>query len=443
MLHCVAAEDGVPLAAVRVVRPAQAIEEFMQSIARLDPELGALKAMEWRGDSPLRIEPRADEPLRVGRHEVSAPGRETVRLRIDFAAGGERHVALRPAGALRVTLVDAYPGMVAHWRLFEVARQVERLERRLADARRDPSPAAAARVAALRATLDWLRVGESTTADFVELGVALAALEPDRDVVADHAPSLELADLAAGRWRIACYVDALPAAPLVATGEAWIEVGATAAVEVAYAPPQLLEPVECHGVVEFATAATEGVAATARPPERIVLVQSIPRGLGRLESNWNAELPPAAGKEELPFSAGRAWPGPLRAYSDDGSWQGETLVSIAGEALRLVLLPSPRSTGDDGAPPPARLALTLVDGATVIPAEEVHSVRVAGADGRVDSLRSDVRDDDPARHEEFARAGPVTVTVHDVEGYLPSEPVAVELLSGATVEVTLPLQRRR
>jgi len=442
VLNVVAAEDGAPLAGVRVVRPGQSIDEFMQSSARLEPLLGALQAAEWRGDSPLRIEPRADEPLRLGRHEVGAAGRETVRLRIDFASGGERHVALRPAGSLRVTLADAFPGMAAHWRLFELANQFERIERRVADARRDRSPAAAARVTALRGTLDWLRGGDVTAAEFVEFGVTLAGLEPDRDIVAAHAEPLELDDLAAGHWRIACFVDALPGAPLVATGEAWIEAGAAAAVELAYAAPQLLAPVECHGVVEFATAAAGDGAASDRLPGRIALAQSIPRGLGRLESNWNADLGAAAGKDEIPFTAGRAWPGTLHASSDDGLWQGEAQVAATGEPLRLLLRPTPRRIGDDASRPPATLVLTLVDGATVIPGDAAHSVSVAGAAGRVELLRSSGGDDDPARWLEFDHAGAVRLTVHDVAGYLPSEAVAVELVPGATVEVTVPLRRR-
>jgi hypothetical protein len=171
-------------------------------------------------------------------------------------------------------------------------------------------------------------------------------------------------------------------------------------------------------------------------------MQSIPRGLGRLESTWHAELAPAQGRKEISFLAGRAWPGPLQVSSDDRLWHGETQVPTSGEELRLLLRPTPKSVADRGAPPPARLVLTLVDGATVIPAEESHSVQVDGAAGRFESLLSSIDDDAPVRSETFAQGGPVTVTVYDVEGYLPSEPIVVELSPGAAVEVAIPLRRR-
>lgn len=57
-----------------------------------------------RGASPLRVEPPAAPPARV---RVAARGYEPCVRVIDWRGGGERTVALQPAGALEVQLLDA------------------------------------------------------------------------------------------------------------------------------------------------------------------------------------------------------------------------------------------------------------------------------------------------------------------------------------------------
>lgn len=473
-LHVVAATGGARLSDV-VIRgeSTAAAGESLEGESR--------GAVEWRGDSPLELAAPEGTVARVGTLHVTAAGCETVRLLVDWSSGGERRVALRPAGGVAITLAAWPESAGLQWFAYEMGPQLERMERRLADRRRgDPlqsSPSVRQRASQrgasaersaleLRDALRSLRTGEVASEEFAEQGALLADLAAERDGGSLTAEPFGWNDLAPGRWRVAAFQYEPPAIPLVACGDVWIEAGTTTELALAYVAPVPPPLVACRGTVEFGLEwfADERFV----PPSRATCSQSVQRGLGWLSASWDVDLVATGTKGEWTFDGGQAWPGPLTFVLPGSGGAVQVDVPTDGSALSIRPELPAAASGEDriptSRPEPADLAspaawrrwraeqralaglaeleVTLRDGAAIVPFEPDYSVVVEAAGAHVASVEAAINDGDPARRDQLHHEGRATVVVRDVPGYLPSTPVPVELRPGAITSVTIPLRRR-
>ena len=93
----------------------------------------------------------------------------------------------------------------------------------------------------------------------------------------------------------------------------------------------------------------------------------------------------------------------------------------------------------------AELVVTMRDGDARVPLEDFDAYRVVHLQGKaVEGItRAEVRGADSTMRLQVNGEGPATLVIDGLEGYLPSEPIAVELVRGATVHVELSLVRER
>ncbi len=91
--------------------------------------------------------------------------------------------------------------------------------------------------------------------------------------------------------------------------------------------------------------------------------------------------------------------------------------------------------------PTSKISIRLRDGVAIVPCEPELDVTVRGAFGRNEPLSRFTVDLDPETTYLFDVVGPALLEVRDVDGFRPSEPIAVELIDGETITVEIPLER--
>ncbi|MBL8840015.1 MAG: hypothetical protein JNL90_00620 [Planctomycetes bacterium] len=94
---------------------------------------------------------------------------------------------------------------------------------------------------------------------------------------------------------------------------------------------------------------------------------------------------------------------------------------------------------------PAEIIVTLRDGPARVPLEGVAALRSVHVHGQsVEGITGTIgRSADPSIRLQVNGEGPATLIVDGLEGYRPSEPIAVELVRGETVAVEVALRRMR
>ncbi len=93
----------------------------------------------------------------------------------------------------------------------------------------------------------------------------------------------------------------------------------------------------------------------------------------------------------------------------------------------------------------AELVMTLRDGDARVPVEDFDAFRVVHLQGKsVEGItRAEVHGADSSIRLRVNGEGPATLVIDGLEGYLPSEPIAIELVRGGTVAVEVALTRER
>ncbi|MSP15201.1 MAG: hypothetical protein EXR73_01085 [Myxococcales bacterium] len=485
LLHVLDAETKAELRDVTVRRdPQDRSDEGVEGLlgefneARMEPHEGRWRPTPpnprglpfWlHGDAPIHLAPDAPAARCIERLWVTAAGHELASLRVDWTSGGERFIELRPAGSVIVAITNATDSDEGGFPMLEIrgyepVRQTERFDRGLADLTRqlkehDRTPSSrAATVQLIRRAMESLRsLREAGNAsdDRAVLGRALGPLLPDVRSDEVEGGKVRLDALAAGRWRFAVYDRAASGVPLVACADTWVEPGREARVELTCTSPPPIALVACAGTL---VVASEWLAHGGYElPARINCRQSFRRGLGFITADWDVDLVATGEKGVLRFDAGQAWPGELtlRALRARGMPIGLPTQQVGAEGGDLVVEIAPPVVSEpakilkegaaDGtdADVPAELTIVLRDRAAIVPFEPAYTVVASGGAKPIEHVRAAPIDDSPAwRGFFFKYAGIASLVVYDVPGYLPSEPIDVELRPGATASVTIPLRRR-
>lgn len=513
LLHVVDASDGRELRGAAVHHRSEGSGPF----ARPDRDATLLA----QGDSPLPLAPPA-ATAQLATLSVTVAGYETEPLRIDWSRGGERCVALQPAGSLAVEVVGAPAGAKLAVRLFERRRAIERLERVLRMVDGSGFVAGTLWSDRQRAALAWLRGfgGNATLLHRPEELLPQMSADLQQEVDAEGRARFE--GLREGDWLIALHTAESGVRAWVGLGDARVDRDREARAVVPYAEPTERPAVALAGRVIV----DHGWLAPRSPPLPTTFgLRSIqPAVIGAaLGSDREIALFPDGEPGVLRFDAGEWRPGEVAATFQ--AWQFELAFEVPDFPDRDLELEIPppadvtvqvrdlagaplarawlRWRGiDDGRPPEnpgfpvvqsdsagrvafrlpagrleldvaceasdlslfrshhvaapglneievvARVAaavdVTLLEGEAAIPWEWHHRVEASGPRGPIAQVGMAHTSDlgGPASRLLLDGEGPAQLIAIDVEGYLPSEPVAVELVRGGVASVEIVLRRR-
>ncbi|MBL8842723.1 MAG: hypothetical protein JNL90_14485 [Planctomycetes bacterium] len=513
LLTVVDFDDGRPLRGVAVDHRSEGSGPF----AGPEREAAPLAA----GDSPVRLDPPA-ATARLGELTVKVAGYESETLRIDWSRGGERRVALRPAGSLVVQVVDVPEGRHLAVRLFERERAIARLEWMLRNVEGTEAIAGTHWIERQRAAIGWLRRYGGNAALLARPEELLPQMSADRQADVDGDGRVRFDGLREGDWRIAVMTTDRRERAWVGVGDARIDRDREARAVVPYAEPTRRPNVALAGrlVVDrgwlapgspplpttFTLRSTEpSAAALGIGGERpIDLVPGDEPGVLRFDAGEWRPGEAAATFEEWPFAlafvvpdfpdrelelqvpppadvmvqvrdlAGSPLPGacvrwrgvhdsrareesafPTVLSDRDGRVAfrapvGEIELTVAREPAELNLFRSRHALAPGAnaielvAREAAAVDVTLLEGEAAVPWEWHHRFEASGSRGSIAQVGvlspSGYRD--PSIRLLLDGEGPAQLRAAEIDGYFPSEPVAVELVRGGVASVEIVLRRR-
>lgn len=340
LLTVVDFDDGRPLRGVTVDHRSQGSGPF----ARPEREAAPLAA----GASPVRLDPPA-ATAQLGEITVAVAGYESETLRIDWSRGGERRVALRPAGSLVVQVVDVPAGSQLAVRLFEREREMARLEAMLRTVEGSEAIAGTRWMERQRAAIGWLHRWAGNTPPLERLDELLEQMGADRQADLDGEGRVRFDGLREGDWRIGVMTTDRRLRAWVAVGEARVAQERVAEVQLRY-----VEPPERNNVALAGRLIVDrGWLASGAPP---LPTSFVLRSVGR------NGISPGAGAPQAVALVPDGDPGVLRF--DAGEWPpGDAAVTFEEWrfALPFVVPDYPDRELELHVPPPAIVTVQVRD----------------------------------------------------------------------------------